>query len=407
MGPGECGGPAGIRPANPDEPDMRVPAAEIGTLLARIGAGPWIVVGSDRKFTADRYGKLRLAFNDRECCYDDNSGSVKATVTATALSLGAHTFGSTAKVKLTDKTGERASSRRRIVFDVVKFVPVDFVPAAKTKIVEPAVRSKSKPPTSTEVKLRLHPKAVTAVPGARKLVSAWTCPADDRSPFGPDREPGTRDDACTAAEAEWRLRDEATARLNRRTGHKVLVQLAEEADNRVIATLGELKQGTPISWKPRPDGKSMPPIMGDGPTEETTPPEPDEPESVVLKLRLQPRAISAVPGARKLVSAWTCPADDKSPFGPDREPGTADDDCTAVEANWRLQDEATARLNKRTGHKVLVQLAEEADNRVIATYGELKQGTPISWQPRPADKPMPELMPPFVAEEPAASAEEE
>ena len=168
-------------------------------------------------------------------------------------------FGSIAKVKLNDKTSEKASSGRTIVFDAVRFVPASPSIASKPKTVEPKVVGEPGLPGAQ--KLRLYPKAVTAVPGARKLVSAWTCPADDRSPFGPDREPGTKDDDCDPVEADWRLRDEETARLNKRTGHKVLVQLATEADNRVIATYGELRQGTPITWQPRPAGKPMPPLM--------------------------------------------------------------------------------------------------------------------------------------------------
>ena len=91
------------------------------------------------------------------------------------------------------------------------------------------------------------------------------------------------------------------------------------------------------------------------------------------------------------MTAWTCPADDRSPFGPDGEPGTTDDDCDAVVADWRLEDEETARLNKRTAHKVLVQLASEADNRLIATYGELVRPAMLSWKPRPAGKEAPPL----------------
>jgi hypothetical protein len=124
------------------------------------------------------------------------------------------------------------------------------------------------------LKLRLHPKAVSAVTGARKLVSAWTCPADDTSPFGPDREPGTEDDECTAIEADWHLADEASARLNKRHAHKVLVQLATETDNRLIATYNDLVQGVKLEAKPRPPGTVAPPLFEawtgpaeDGPTD--------------------------------------------------------------------------------------------------------------------------------------------
>lgn len=194
------------------------------------------------------------------------------------VKLGTFDFGAVAKVKLSDKTGEKASSGRRVVFDALKFVPADpsvaaepRVPAkpivvepnvaAKPIVVEPTVSPVKDDAASTELKLRLYPKTITAVPGARKRVSAWTCPADDRSPYGPDREPGTQDDRCTAVEADWRLADEDGARLNERHGHKVLVQLATDADNRLVATYGELVRRARLTSKPRPPGTSGPPLF--------------------------------------------------------------------------------------------------------------------------------------------------
>ena len=76
----ECGGPDGIRWANPAESDMVLPSAKMGALMARIGLGPWFAVGSSTGFTATVSGRLTLAFNDRACCYSDNSGSIQATV---------------------------------------------------------------------------------------------------------------------------------------------------------------------------------------------------------------------------------------------------------------------------------------------------------------------------------------
>jgi hypothetical protein len=232
-------------------------------------------------------------------------------------------------------------------------------------------------PTEPEVsalKLRLFPKTVTAVVGARKFVSAWTCPAEDRSPWGPDGVPGTTDDDCDPVVAEWALEDPASALLNKTTSHKVLVQPIELADNRLVATYGELKRPLPLTVRPRPADNPLPPPLGEEPA---------------LKLRLFPKTVTAVVGARKFVSAWTCPAEDRSPWGSDGTPGTSDDDCDPVVAEWALADPASALLNKTTSHKVLVQPTELADNRIIATSGELKRPAPLSVKPRPADKPMP------------------
>jgi len=60
-------------------------------------------------------------------------------------SLGTHEFDSVAKVKLTDKTGEPTRSGRRIVFDVVKFVPVDVSASVDEIVVAPEVIGEPEP----------------------------------------------------------------------------------------------------------------------------------------------------------------------------------------------------------------------------------------------------------------------
>ncbi len=76
----ECGPTTGIRWANPPETDVVLPSAQIGTLLARIGTSGWFAVGSSVSFTASAAGPLGLLFNDRSCCYADNSGTISATI---------------------------------------------------------------------------------------------------------------------------------------------------------------------------------------------------------------------------------------------------------------------------------------------------------------------------------------
>jgi hypothetical protein len=165
---------------------------------------------------------------------------------------------------------------------------------------------------------------------------------------------------------------------------------------RVVKWMGGKK--LPKWMKVRPTGSDQPRLADTPVVEDTT--SPDGPhEAPALALRPYPKTVSAVPGARKLVSAWTCPAADRSPFGPDRTPGTGDDACDPVEADWRLQDEEGARLNKRSGHKVLVQLVTEADNRLIATYEDLLQGVKLMAKPRPAGSEAPPLFEAWVEEE--------
>jgi hypothetical protein len=76
----ECGGPEGIRPANPVELPLILNSAQIGTLLGRIGNGPWFAIGRRELGTAPSNGPLLLLFNDRPCCYGDNSRSIEVTV---------------------------------------------------------------------------------------------------------------------------------------------------------------------------------------------------------------------------------------------------------------------------------------------------------------------------------------
>jgi hypothetical protein len=76
----ECGGPAGIRLANPVELPLILNRAKIGKLVGRIGNGPWFAVGKRARITAKRGGQLQLLFNDRPCCFGDNSGSVTARI---------------------------------------------------------------------------------------------------------------------------------------------------------------------------------------------------------------------------------------------------------------------------------------------------------------------------------------
>ena len=76
----ECGGPEGIRAANPVERPLILSRAKIGKLIGRIRNGPWFGVGELARVTARRNGRLVLMFNDRPCCFGDNSGSVSVEI---------------------------------------------------------------------------------------------------------------------------------------------------------------------------------------------------------------------------------------------------------------------------------------------------------------------------------------
>lgn len=84
LGGNQCGGATGIRPPNFDEFPLILDSAPIGALIARIGNGPWVNVGQTGQIEATSPGELVLLFNDRPCCYADNSGALTVTVDAPA-----------------------------------------------------------------------------------------------------------------------------------------------------------------------------------------------------------------------------------------------------------------------------------------------------------------------------------
>jgi serine/threonine protein kinase len=56
-----------------------LPAAPVGALIARVGAGPWFLVGSTWSGNTPTGGALWLAFNDVPGSYGDNSGTYLVT----------------------------------------------------------------------------------------------------------------------------------------------------------------------------------------------------------------------------------------------------------------------------------------------------------------------------------------
>jgi hypothetical protein len=83
MSPPACSGPEGYSLPNDEENvDMVLPDVEKGKLIGRAGDGPWFVIGTSKFVTMPSSGVLVLLFNDRTCCYGDNSGSLVVTVRA-------------------------------------------------------------------------------------------------------------------------------------------------------------------------------------------------------------------------------------------------------------------------------------------------------------------------------------
>ena len=88
-------------------------------------------------------------------------------------------------------------------------------------------------------------------------------------------------------------------------------------------------------------------------------------------LMLQPRVIHARGGKATRVSAWVCPVRDPSPYGKDDRPGTHDDKCQPVQANWALRLPEGATLSRPVGHTVVVRMTGGLENTLIATRGQV------------------------------------
>jgi hypothetical protein len=61
-------------------PEAVLPGAPIGALIARIGSGPWLSVGSSQTFRAQEAGEVIVAYNDRPKLYGDNTGDYSVMV---------------------------------------------------------------------------------------------------------------------------------------------------------------------------------------------------------------------------------------------------------------------------------------------------------------------------------------
>ena len=135
------------------------------------------------------------------------------------------------------------------------------------------------------------------------------------------------------------------------------------------------------------------------------------PQAADHTLRLYPKNARLALTENTLVGAWSCPANDKTPFGKDKEPGTADDDCTPVKARWSLGHAAAAHLTQAVGAKTRVILDSPVRTKLIARWNGQKrtvrvtpQDLPLATQTQEAT-PAPAKLAPFVALGEEATAE--
>jgi uncharacterized repeat protein (TIGR01451 family) len=141
--------------------------------------------------------------------------------------------------------------------------------------------------------------------------------------------------------------------------------------------------------------------------------EPEQPAEPKRDLLILPDPVELKVGESAALSAWTCIAGANPPFGEDRQPGTADDTCAPIEAEWTLNDagamvaslgkDEAARTKVTAGTTTDDAAADDVAPRIIAraagleARSRLKLGAP---EPQPkAEEPKAEEP---KAEEPKA-----
>jgi hypothetical protein len=85
----ECGGPEGIRSPHDDEFPLILDSAALGELIGRVADGPWFRIGAGGAINMPNSGDLWVIFNDRPCCYVDNSGAISLSITPMAAATDA------------------------------------------------------------------------------------------------------------------------------------------------------------------------------------------------------------------------------------------------------------------------------------------------------------------------------
>ena len=184
-------------------------------------------------------------------------------------------------------------------------------------------------PAEPAQKVRIYPKVTKLFPGGKKVVSAWHCPADIGASFGPDKEPGTGDDDCTAVRAKWSLEQDDVASLSNVFGYKTRVTLRNGSDTEIFAEVGDKTGKGRIVAKDKP-AKVRPQAKQSGP-KATTPeapvivPVPEEPADDCSVDPLTGECLPEEPGTEPEPTAEPAPDEpgvDPTPEPAPEEPGT-------------------------------------------------------------------------------------
>ena len=161
-------------------------------------------------------------------------------------------------------------------------------------------------------------------------------------------------------------------------------QAASEPAAEDQAQPGPAAQATPQPEPAQPEPQPEP-----APAEPT----PDEPAPAEpsRELFVHPDTLKLTLGESATVRAWSCLADAKPPFGEDKDPGTLDDTCRDVEADWSVSDPGTAELAKDEAARTRVTaIAVTEGTKLIAQRGDQVARADLVIAPAPDPEPKPE-----------------
>ena len=166
-------------------------------------------------------------------------------------------------------------------------------------------------------------------------------------------------------------------------------QAPSEPDAEEQAPPGPAAQAAPQSEPAQTE-----PAPADPTPEEAAPAEPSR------ELFIHPDPPELTVGQSASVRAWSCLADAKPPFGEDKDPGTLDDTCRGVEADWSVSDPGTAELAKEEAARTRVTaIAVTERTMLIAQRGDQVARADLVIAPAPAAEPKPEVGAPGPATE--------
>ncbi len=368
------------------------------------------------------------------------------------ISLGVHRLTTRPVVLLTDRTGERASLRRRVGFDAVRFIPV--VPgAASTSVVTPSsdgasadgapVQPAAQPspvPTPAPTNDPTAPAAVdpdaTPEPTVEATPPAMSPPATATPSTGPAATPETNQaepvppeptPEPTIAAARASASEQPKTNPAEPTAERTAVPASEPGpetrpSRQTDPSGAPPKQPTaeqdsksaerPVPRAERPKAATERPDPPQSRPDATEPPQkpaiekresepkPAGPSKVLpektaatvpeLVLVIDPERLVLTVGETRPLVAYACPNGAAGP-GADEKYGTADDACSTREnVEWSLKDPDVADIVEAEGKRTRLSATQAiAVTKVIAKAGDLTAKGELKIKPAVTPEPAP------------------